>query len=146
MFDINRQTDISTLFADDLQRGLQAQQSQPQPFNLTLVTNANPDSPSVVARSRPARGMLTEEHALDLQWPDGVNSLSHVALPFPPGDPVYGRASEHGYTLGSLELRGERTLLSVPVEQLMRLRYNPFYPYLERRAVEFVIGETAPVE
>jgi len=44
-------------------------------------------------------------------------------------------------TLGSLQPRGERSLLQVPVSQLMRLRYNPFYPYLQQRVLAFVAQE-----
>lgn len=34
---------------------------------------------------------ISKTHALGLEWPAGVLSLSHVALPFPPDDPLYGR-------------------------------------------------------
>jgi hypothetical protein len=66
--------------------------------------------------------------------------LSHVAVPFPPDDPFYGAegASRGPYPFGRLEPRGERGGLAVPVALLMRLRYNPFFPYLERRLAEFV--------
>ncbi len=60
---------------------------------------------------------------------------------FPPDDPLYGENSgedQHALHLGRIELRGERGLLVVPTDQLTRLRYNPFYSYLERRVLEFI--------
>jgi hypothetical protein len=77
---------------------------------------------------------------LGLAWPPRVFSLSHVALPFPPDDPVYGLTPPPGReaTLGSVEARGERGVLVVPQELLMRLRSNPFFPYLAARLTEFV--------
>ena len=52
---------------------------------LTLVTNASPRTAAVVER-RDGRA----DRPLGLAWPDGVYSLSHVALPFPPDDALYG--------------------------------------------------------
>jgi hypothetical protein len=45
--------------------------------------------------------------------------------------------------LGALEPRGERQLLVVPVEQFMRLTYNPFYSYLESRAASWLLPASA---
>ncbi len=71
-----------------------------------------------------------------------VFSLTHIALPFPPSDAVFGVGAPGetpvGLRLGALEPRGERDLLLVPVEQFMRLSYNPFYPYVEARLREWV--------
>lgn len=83
--------------------------------------------------------------ALDLAWPRGFYSLSHVAVPFPPDDPIYGYepAPDPGWgiPLGALELRGERGLLSFPAGQFGRLRSNPFFSYIERRILALVGGE-----
>ena len=82
---------------------------------------------------------------LDLAWPPGVISLSHVALPFPPDDPLYGRralGNEEALFLGQLAIQGERGLLRIPSDWLMRLRHNPFYAFLERRTLAWVEGAT----
>jgi hypothetical protein len=39
--------------------------------------------------------------------------------------------------LGRVELKGERNLLAVSPTIMMRLRCNPFYPYLEFRLRRF---------
>jgi len=45
--------------------------------------------------------------------------------------------------LGSLEPRGERGVLRVSLNHFMRLRYNPFFPYIEKRMVETIRRHTA---
>jgi hypothetical protein len=61
-----------------------------------------------------------------------------VAIPFAPDDPVYGEdADQHrnyqGLPLGALQPRGETRLLTAPLSQLMRLRHNPFFAYMQQR-------------
>ncbi len=83
---------------------------------------------------------MTEED-LGLSWPEDVYSLSHVAIPFPPDDPLYGgRPAERspGLRLGDLALRGERGVLQIPASDMLRLRWNPFYPYVEARTLAFL--------
>jgi hypothetical protein len=69
--------------------------------------------------------------ALGLQYPKGVYSLSHVALPFPLSDSLYGltpdQTEDFGVHLGSLAPRGERGTLIVSLDALLRLSSNPFF-------------------
>ena len=37
-----------------------------------------------------------------------------------------------------MELRGDTGILSVPATHLNRLRYNPFFTYLEHRVIRFL--------
>jgi len=70
-----------------------------------------------------------------------VISLSHVALPFPSDDPLYGQQSpenKDSLFLGQIAIRGERGLLKIPYDWLLRLRHNPFYDFLESRMLEWV--------
>ena len=98
----------------------------------------------VLARRKPsfsAEASTTEP--LNLAWPAGVISLSHVALPIPPDDPLYGQrppGNNDVLFLGQMAIRGERGLLQFPSDWLMRLRHNPFYPFLEARALAWVNG------
>ena len=78
---------------------------------------------------------------LQIEWPRGVFSLSHVALPFPPDDPLYGQqppANRDQLFLGQIPMQGERGLLRISSDWLLRLRHNPFYDYLERRTLDWV--------
>jgi hypothetical protein len=112
------------------------------PFAVTFVSNENPHSPRVVAlRKAPFSIEKSEIEHLNLTWPRGVVSLSHVALPFPPDDPLYGQSpptDDKLIFLGNMAIKGERGLLKIPGDWLLRLRYNPFYPYLERRLFDWI--------
>jgi len=80
---------------------------------------------------------------LEITWPPGVISLSHVALPVAPDDPVYGQVHPHkeGFIfLGKIAIQGERGLLKVSTDWVLRLRYNPFYDYLESRSLDWISG------
>jgi hypothetical protein len=37
-----------------------------------------------------------------------------------------------------MDLKGERGLLRIPSDWLMRLRHNPFYDYLEQRSLSWM--------
>ena len=114
------------------------------PFTLTLITNASPDARNAVARHKPpfAPGPDSQEE-LGVDWPDDAMSLSHVDLPFPPDDPLYGRyppETKGRVWLGQLAIRSERGVLQIPAQWLLRLRHNPFYDYQERRVLDFIDG------
>ena len=140
VFDINRVSYMQEYFADDPTKQL-AELCEPPgpPFRLTLITNADHDTQQVVARTWAPGSDRPADQPLGLSWPLGVFSLSHVSVPFPPDDPLYGDGGAGipgwGVPLGSIEPRGERELLTVPIELFTRLRYNPFFPYLEHRLV-----------
>ena len=139
IFDVNRISKAADFFAKDTNSLIESLFKAPLSFDLTLITNKDPSSREVVARHKTTESDSETVQRTGLSWPRGVYSLSHVAIPFSPEDPLYGtRSEEEGrlLTLGSLEPRGERALLQVPVESLMRLRYNPFYSYVEETVFE----------
>lgn len=139
LFDVNRESETAAFLSEDPRPWIDGLLSQSLPFDLTVITNRSPDTRQVHAlRKKSGRGTPFQE-PLALSWPDGVYSLSHVAPPFSPEDPLYGNGKEGGgraFTLGGLELRGERNLLQVGIGDLMRLRYNPFYAVLEKRITD----------
>jgi alpha-beta hydrolase superfamily lysophospholipase len=150
LFDINRAAIKSTLIVDDpgpLTQRLMDDASLP--FSLTLVSNETPETSALVARHKPAfSDTVTHTQVLDLAWPNGIISLSHVALPFPMDDPLYGERppeNNDAIFLGEMAIKGERGLLKLPASWLLRLRYNPFYDYLERRVLEWT-DQTLPQE
>jgi alpha-beta hydrolase superfamily lysophospholipase len=150
LFDINRNSDFAALYRVGYTSAREELLHGPAlTFDLTIVSNAADDSQEVVARERPAGGSEVVTRRIDLQWPAGVFSLSHVAIPFPPDDPVYGGAPPANRLLiylGRLDVAGERGVLAVPPAQMLRLRHNPFFPYVEQRVAAFLAGlEAAPV-
>jgi hypothetical protein len=141
-FDINRHADVTALLAKPVTDVRETLLEGPAlPVNLTVVTNANDETDDVVAVWRTANSTETRMEDLALSWPAGVYSLSHVALPFPPDDPIYGAsapATRDGIFLGNVDLHGERGFLAISGDSLMRLRHNPFFPYLEQRVAAFL--------
>jgi hypothetical protein len=140
LFDINRfAAKASLLIVDPAPFTSRLTADEKLPFGLTLVTNANPESRAVVARRKPPLSAgVSKTEALDLVWPRGVLSLSHVALPFAPDDPLYGQGppgDKDVLFLGQMAIQGERNLLKIPYSFLVRLRYNPFYALLEERVL-----------
>jgi alpha-beta hydrolase superfamily lysophospholipase len=111
-------------------------------YRRTLVTNADPASLDVAERTVAPGATTVDVRPLGLAWPRDVFSLSHVAVPFPMSDPVYGREEEAGapqtIRLGLLSPRGERAVLTVPSDTLMRLTCNPFFPYLDARLMAWL--------
>ena len=143
LFDINRHAAGGLLLVSDpgpLTARLMADESLP--FTVTFVTNENLESTRVVARRKaPFSIEASETVPLNLAWPSGVISLSHVALPFPPDDPLYGQRppdDPDAMYLGQMAIKGERGLLKISYDWLFRLRHNPFYDYLESRALAWV--------
>lgn len=142
LFDINDQARIEPLLKWSPDEMLAALESNPKPkFTLSLVTNEDTDSSAVVEKRWVPGKEPAVETGLGLQWPAGIYSLSHVALPFAPGDPLYGgrpSGPSPGVQLGELALRGEKDVLKISATAMLRLRWNPFYPYLEQRTLEFL--------
>jgi len=140
LFDVNRAGWLENLVNLGFeQRVVPALQSSRAPFALTLVTNESNESLKTVAKTR--NGDTWNERPLDASWPAGVFSLSHVALPFRPDDPVYGTADATratGLPLGSLSVRGESGVLRLSDAMVLRLRHNPFYEYTESHAIEWL--------
>ena len=139
IFDVNR-IDRLTMFipeADDAPLEQLARRSD-LPYRLTVINNFARDSEIIAERTKAPRSSVTSSTELPLTWPRGVYSLSHVAIPFPPNDPVYGAVENNdsnyrGLPLGRLQPRGETRFLTVSSSQLLRLRTNPFFSYIERR-------------
>ena len=143
LFDINRLAAGTPMLISDpgpLTKRLMADAGLP--FTVTLVTNVNRESARVIARrKKPFSTDTAQTETLPAAWPTGVISLSHVALPFPPDDPLYGRQPPDDpkiLFLGQMAIQGERGLLKISTDWLLRLRHNPFYDFLESRAIDWM--------
>jgi alpha-beta hydrolase superfamily lysophospholipase len=108
----------------------------PRGYAVTLVTNADTKTTEVTAVTAAPQATSLARQLLAVHWPGDMFSLSHVALPFPADDPVYGGHPPAGMAtvhLGRLSPRGEKDALIVPVDALMRASWNPFFSYLADR-------------
>jgi alpha-beta hydrolase superfamily lysophospholipase len=151
LFDINRRAANASLLVSDPGPFTRRMLDDPGlPFTVTVVSNREADSDDVVARSKPPFATaVQEEKTLGALWPRGILSLSHIALPFPPDDPLYGRENpgrEGQVFLGLVTIQGERGLLRFPSDWLIRLRHNPFYDYLEQRVVDWLAAAEQGIE
>ena len=141
VFDVNRFNQLASFLpAADRAPLEQLEARSDLPYRLTVISNAARKSRRVTQRTKAPRSRAMDSTDLLLSWPPGVYSLTHVAIPFAPDDPVYGigdarQGAYHGLPLGALQPRGETHLLTAPLSQLMRLRHNPFFAYVEHRIV-----------
>ena len=141
LFDLNRQAGVDAFTRPEavLPRLIG---DGARPYAVTLVTNANPDTAEVSAMSVAAGTTALTVESLGLSWPDQMYSLSHIALPFPKDDPLYGRrrqgARVRKHPTGPASPRGEKGALIIPAEVLMRVSWNPFFSYVERRVERWI--------
>ncbi len=137
LFDLNRNNNVIPFLQQDPKAGLDKLMSTPDlNFRVSLLTNKSPDGHKIHELNK-ERNNTRSTRNLDLSWPSHVYSLSHVALPFPESDSLYGSrpGNKYGLHIGLMASRGERRIVSVPASDMLRLRYNPFYTYLEQRIV-----------
>ncbi len=141
VFDVNRFDQLAAFIPAAVDVTLKRLEARSDlPYRLTVITNVAQDSEFVAQRTKAPRSSTIDSKALGVRWPRGVYSLSHVAIPFSPNDPVYGTGQRtnltyEGLPLGALHPRGEARVLTVPLSGFLRLRHNPFFKYMARRVV-----------
>jgi alpha-beta hydrolase superfamily lysophospholipase len=143
LFDVNRTVKFGPLLRPSSYVALDSlTPTSPQPYRFTAIVNAGDDSDATVERSIAPGQVKAAERPLDVPYPAGIFSLSHLSIPIPPDDPLYGtrpdpkRRLEFGLNLGALDARGERGALIVDQDFLTRLPANPFFAYLIARVEE----------
>jgi alpha-beta hydrolase superfamily lysophospholipase len=138
LFDLNRSIKFGPLLRSSanliLNRVLPA---PPRNWRSVILANASAGDPAIVARITEAGATAETVQPLSLTYPPEVFSLSHVALPFPLEDGLYGLRpdpeDDFGVQLGALATRGERGALIMSLDSLMRMSSNPFFPYMLER-------------
>jgi alpha-beta hydrolase superfamily lysophospholipase len=139
LFDLNRDIRFGPLFAPGADAALdRIVAPAPRPYALTVIGT---DGAGQVALRQVAAGESEATvHPTGMAWPRDVFSLSHVALPFPPEDGLYGAqpapGDDFGLRLGALALRGERGVLVIGLDSFARVTSNPFFPYIVDRLSE----------
>jgi hypothetical protein len=143
LFDMNRSAKLGPLLSSAADTVLtRVLPPPPRRFRTVIISNAG-DGEEVVERVVEAGAESEQVRPLGLVFPLGVFSLSHVALPFPPEDGLYGSdpdpSDDFGIALGTLAARGERGALIVSLDSLLRMSSNPFFPYLIDRIEEDIV-------
>ena len=142
VFDVNRYEQFEMLVAPGPLEGLERLRAAPElPFKLTVIGNRGPGTRALAAFTREAGSREFVPTDLPYEWPRGVFSLGHVALPFSVDDPVYGLAGTPGegpqpFNIGAIAARGEDGALLVSLAQFARLRSNPFFDVVRAKVRE----------
>lgn len=144
LFDLNRTIKFGPLLSSGADLVLNnVLPPPPRRFRTAVLANAGPGDEAVVERVTEAGSIEEATRRLGLTYPREVFSLSHVALPFPLSDSLYGLfpddSEDFGINLGALATRGERGALIISLDALQRMTSNPFFPYMRDR-----IAETLP--
>ena len=141
LFDLNRNAKFGPLMRASANNVLtRILPDAPRNYRTTIITNVAADSDQMVERVTEAGATSEQTRELALTYPMGVFSLSHVAIPFPLNDSLYGlhpeSLEEFGISLGAVAPRGERGTLIVSLDSLVRMSSNPFFPYMMERIVQ----------
>ena len=145
LFDLNRAAKISSELLRSASETVLTRilADPPRNFRTTIIANVADDRQEVQERVIEAGATTEQVRDLGLAFPPGLFSLSHVALPFPMYDALYGlqpdEAENFGVNLGAIAPRGERGVLIVDLDALVRVSSNPFFPYILER-----LGEVKP--
>ncbi|MFJ3053659.1 alpha/beta hydrolase [Pseudomonas nitroreducens] len=137
LFDLNRSLNYGPLLRPEMATlGDRLLPERQRNYDLTVISNSPLDS-QVAALHTTAHSQRQESQPLAASYPPDLFSLSHVALPFPPNDALYGQhpdtTEDFGIHLGTLTPRGERGVLIVGLDLFQRVTSNPFYDYLVQR-------------
>ncbi|MBT8078390.1 MAG: alpha/beta fold hydrolase [Gammaproteobacteria bacterium] len=135
LYDVNRNSSIVALMRqvpDDPVADLMS--LAPLNYDVTILGNETNSGLRLQELRLAARSNEILQRPTDLDWPFGIYSLSHIAIPFRPDDPLYGDGSGAGrlgpgLVLGNLAPRGELGVLLLTPSYFLRTRYNPFYRY-----------------
>ena len=138
LFDVNRTVKFGPLLRPSANTALSRLVPPAiRSYRITVITNATETSNEVEERATDAGDMNERRRPLAMNYPPGMYSLSHVALPFPINDALYGMTPDEtesfGPNLGALAPRGERDVLITSLDALLRVASNPFFPYLVER-------------
>ena len=138
IFDINRNADIVPILRPAVANRLATMlPAKARRYRVTIITNLSPTDADVIERTTAPGATRATDRRIGLAYPDQIYSISHIAMPFPPGDGLYGNApdpgDDFGIALGAMAARGERGVLTLSLDTLLRLSANPFYPYIADR-------------
>jgi len=138
LFDINHRFSSNHLVKNNVAKSIQKLQETSTDihyrFDLISDMNSTDDNLMLMTNNKIIK-------KLNLQWPDGLYSLSHLAVPISNNDPLYGDKNgpkSPGLKLGHLAFYGETSILEISAASMLRQRWNPFHDYTKQRVLEFM--------
>jgi alpha-beta hydrolase superfamily lysophospholipase len=145
LFDVNRGAGVSPVLRPAADTAVERLLPPvPRAFTTRIVTTEARGSYRAVAEVVEAGASDARVEPLDAIYPRDVFSLSHVALPFPLSDGLYGTApdpvEDFGVSIGTLASRGEFGVLGVSLDMFARMYSNPFFDDLAARIDAGITG------
>ncbi len=140
LFDVNRAVKFESLMRKSAR--VEIERLMPagiRRYRVAVVGNASEQTSEAVARTTEAGTVEQATVPLAISYPRDIYSLSHIAVPFPANNSLYGFApetTEFGANLGAVAPRGERNVLITDLDFLLRLSANPFFPYMSERIAQ----------
>jgi len=152
LFDVNRDTVfmplVRPIFLNMMSKLIP---DLPQRYRITIVGNAGQGDSEAVERTIAPGALEYSVRRLGINYPPHVFSLSHISLPFPCYDALYGSApdpetkNEFGINLGLVAgSHGERGVLEINTNMFFRISSNPLFPYIAMRINEIIDGIDEP--
>ena len=147
VYDINSSSTLLTLMkSKPVNPAAYFQSMVPLKFGVTVLRNRDSHSRAIDTMTLMAGEREAIIERTSLEWPKGIFSLSHIALPFRADDVVYGDGSgllpdDHRVAFGALAPRGERNVMRLNSDYFLRMRYNPFFDFQQSFMIEW-LGES----
>jgi len=144
VYDINSDNTLLQLMrGEPVDPATYFQAMAPLNFGMTILQNRDRDDLVVDTLSMQSGATEAVITPTEYAWPRGVFSLSHIALPFPADDLVYGNGSgnidgEDMIAFGALAPRGESGVMRLSSAYFLRMRYNPFFDFQQRFMIEWL--------
>ena len=137
LFDINHHFVNNHLINQSVNTSIQELSKHTNPnYTLKIISNkgSTNDTLKEITNNKISKNLL-------FKWPNKLYSLSHLAIPISPNDPLYGNKNapkSPGIQLGHLAIYGENAVLQISGNALLRQRWNPFHDYIKKNVLEFL--------
>jgi alpha-beta hydrolase superfamily lysophospholipase len=147
LFDVNRAANVEDLLRERADTAVERLLPPgPRKYRSSVIGNAGLEEPAAVERTVAPGDTAEVVSPLGIDYPADIFSMSHIALPFPPSDGLYGSNPDaaddtFGVSLGTIAPRGETGALIVGLDALLRVSSNPFYAYVAGRIEEGIPAE-----
>ena len=151
LFDVNQVSLFSPLMRS-VSRSVVENILPPSPrlYSVAVIGNRTQNDVETALFTTPAGATQTRSKDLGIRYPRDIFSLSHVSIPFPMDDELYGMTPKpwsykmFGVNLGNIAVRGEQGALMVNLDSLFRTTSNPFFGLLLEK-VDQAIADPAPL-
>lgn len=151
LFDVNQVSIFSPLMRS-VSRSVVDNILPPTPrlYSVGVIANKTQNDVETALFSTPAGAIRPRSKDLGIRYPRDIFSLSHVSIPFPMNDELYGMTPDpgsdkvFGVNLGNIAVRGEQGALMVNLDSLFRTTSNPFFSLLLEK-VDEAIADPMPL-